>query len=276
MSQVGRLGTLPADWRDFGRSLVPFALLSLSAASPPLRIPVLVALAAGTGVAISRGAPVRWAWAAAVPVAVSLVWYVWAAPVSAPDGYDCANPWSPVAIWRALQAIVVLATLVGLSYTLRSTRSSLLVRWPARLIVRWSIVGFLVSGPVALLLGPLVARPFFGDVGYDVTILGALVPALIFAVANGTMEELIYRGALLGWSSKVMGVGPALVGQAVVFGLAHSGSDVLGNDIVLSLAMGASGLIAGVVAIRTRSLMLPIAVHIGLDIPIYYAFACAT
>lgn len=90
------------------------------------------------------------------------------------------------------------------------------------------------------------------------------------------MEELIYRGALLGWTSKVMGVWPAVVGQAVVFGLAHSGSDVVGNGIPLSLALGAGGLIAGIVAVRTRSLLLPIAVHIGLDIPIYYAFACAT
>ena len=103
-----------------------------------------------------------------------------------------------------------------------------------------------------------------------------MIPALIFAVANGTMEELVYRGALLGWSARVMGVGPAVVGQAVVFGLAHSGSDVLGNGVPLMIALGIGGLIAGVVAVRTRSLLLPIAVHIGLDIPIYYAFACAT
>jgi len=276
MPHIRRLAAFPPDWRDFGRSLVPFALLALAASFPLLRLPVLVALVAGTGVAIARGAPVRWAWAAALPVAVSLAWYVWAAPVSAPDGSDCANPWSPVATWRALQAIVVLATLTFLTFTLRAPRSSLLLRWPARPVVRWSIVGFLVSGPVALVLGPIVARPFFGVVEYDVAVIGALIPALVFAVANGIMEELIYRGALLGWSSKVMGVGPALVGQAVVFGLAHSGSDVLGNDILLSLGLFLAGVIAGLVAIRTRSLLLPIAVHIGLDIPIYYAFACAT
>ena len=42
------------------------------------------------------------------------------------------------------------------------------------------------------------------------------------------------------------------------------------------VALGLGGLIAGVIAVRTRSLLLPMAVHIGLDIPIYYAFACAT
>jgi len=270
-----RLGALPTDWRDFGRSLVPLALLALAAAIPPLRIPILLALAAGTAVAIARGAPVRWAWAAALPLAVSLTWGTWPVPIAAPDGSDCANLLSPVSNWRALEAIIVLATLGGLTFALGATRTSLSLRRPSRMVVRWSIAGFLVTGPVALVIGPILAKPFFGDVGYDVTVVGAILPALVFAVANGTMEELIYRGALLGWSARVMGVAPALVGQAVVFGVAHSGSDVTGPGLPLMVAMGAGGLIAGVIAIRTRSLLLPIAIHVGFDIPIYYAFACA-
>ena len=271
-----RLGTLPTDWPDFARSLVPLALLALAAAVVPLRIPVLVALAAGAAVGIARDAPVRWAWAAAVPVAVSLAWGVLPAPSAAPDGSDCDNPASPVAIWRMAEAFVVLASLTLLATVLKAPRSSLFLRWPASSVVRWSIIGFVVAGPLALVVGPLLARPFFGDVGYDATVVGAIVPALLFAAANGTMEELVYRGALLGWSARVMGIGPAVVGQAVVFGLAHSGADVVGNGLVLSLALGAGGLIAGIIAIRTRSLLLPIAIHVGLDIPIYYAFACGT
>ena len=102
------------------------------------------------------------------------------------------------------------------------------------------------------------------------------MPALVFAVANGVMEELIYRGALLGWSARVMGLGPAVLGQAVVFGVAHSGSDVIGFQLPLMLALGVGGLLAGIIAVRTRSLLVPIAVHIGFDIPIYFAFACGT
>ena len=100
------------------------------------------------------------------------------------------------------------------------------------------------------------------------------MPAAIFAVSNGVMEEVIYRGALMSWSGRVMGIGPALIGQAVVFGLAHSGTDVVGFQVPLMLAMGLGGLLAGLVTIRTRSLLIPIAVHVGLDIPIYFAFAC--
>lgn len=271
-----RPGALPTDWADFARSAVPLGLLALAAAVQPLRIPVLVALGAGTAVAIARDAPVRWAWAAAVPVAVSLAWGVIPAPSAAADGSDCANLASPVATWRTGEAVVVLAVLALLASVMDASRRSLFLRMPKRAVVRWSVVGFLVAGPLALVVGPLLAAPFFGDVTYSVAALGAIVPALGFAIANGTMEELAYRGALLGWSSRVVGVWPAVVGQAIVFGLAHSGSDVVGNGIVLSVALGVGGLLAGVVAVRTRSLLVPIAIHAGLDIPIYYAFACST
>ena len=158
---------------------------------------------------------------------------------------------SPVAVWRAAEAVVVLAALAILAQVLGAPRTSLFLRWPEPPIVRWSIIGFLVAGPVALVVGPILARPFVGEIRYDVTIIGAVVPALPFAIANGTMEELAYCGALLGWSSRVMGVAPAVVGQAVVFGLAHSGSDVVGNNVPLMVALGVGGLIAGIIAVRT-------------------------
>ena len=264
---------LPSDPADFARSAVPIGLLVLAAAAPGLRVVVLVVLVAGAAVAIVRDAPVRWAWGAAVPVALSLLWGSLPAPAAAIDGSDCANPASPVATWRALEALVVLAALAGIALILKATAASLSLRWPARRWVRWGVLGFLASGPVALLAGPYLARPFFGEVGYEL-VAGALVPALVFAAANGVMEEAIYRGALLGWSAKVMGIGPAVVGQAIVFGVAHSGSDVIGLQVPLMLALGVGGLLAGVIAVRTRSLLIPTAVHIGLDIPIYFAFAC--
>jgi membrane protease YdiL (CAAX protease family) len=264
---------LPAHPADLARSLVPIGLLSIAAALPIARIPVLIVLASGATVAVARDAPVRWTWAGAVPIAVSLVWGTFAAPVAAPDLADCANPASPVATWRALEAVVVLVSLAVVAVVLRASPGSLYLRWPARRWLPWAIGGFMVTGPVALLVGPYLARPFFGDVSY-VFVAGALVPALVFAVSNGVMEECIYRGALMGWSARVMGVGPALVGQAVVFGLAHSGTDVIGFQVPLMLAMGLGGLFAGLVTIRTRSLLVPMAIHVGLDIPIYFAFAC--
>jgi membrane protease YdiL (CAAX protease family) len=265
---------------DIARSAVPLALIVLAAAVPIARPFVLAGLVGGVAVAIRRDAPVRWAWAAPIPGAVSLCWGLLPVPSPSPSGADCASITSPTAVWRTAEAGVVIGTLAILAWALRTRpvdlRRDLLLRMPARWVVRWSVLGFLVAGPVALVLGPILARPFFGEITYDVTVLGAIAPALLFAVANGSMEELAYRGALLGWSARLIGVPAAVVGQAVVFGLAHSGSDVTGSPLLLMAALGLGGLIAGVVAVRTRSLMLPMAVHIGLDIPIYYAFACAT
>ncbi len=272
MAGVRRI--LPAEPVDLARSLVPIGLLALGAVAADLRPVVLLLLVTGTVIAIRRDAPVRWAWGAAVPVAVSLTWGAVVASAADPTGADCASPTSPFAAWRAVEAVVVLGTVVAIALALRATTTSLALRWPARRYIRWAVVGFVVAGPLGLVLGPILARPFFGDVGYDLTLVGAIVPALVFAVANGTMEEVIFRGALLGWSARVMGVGPALIGQAVVFGLAHSGPDVVGSPIPLMLLLGLGGFLAGLITIRTRSLLIPIAVHVGLDLPLYYALAC--
>ncbi len=93
-----RLSALPPDWRDFARAMVPLALLAVAAVFPVLRVPILVVSIAGAAVAMGREAPVRWAWAAAVPVAVSLTWGLWPAPTAALDGSDCASLTSPVAM----------------------------------------------------------------------------------------------------------------------------------------------------------------------------------
>ena len=266
---------LPDDPRDLARSLVPLALLAVAAAVPTSRFAILFMLVAGTAIALSRNAPVRWTWAGAVPVAVSLFWGTFATPVAGPDLVDCEDPASPVAVWRLLEAVVVLLSLTAVALVLRAVPGSLYLRLPARRWWSWAIFGFLITGPIALVLGPYLARPFFGDVSYTV-LAGAIIPALVFAISNGVMEEVVYRGALMGWSARVTGVGPALIGQAVVFGLAHSGADVIGFQLPLMLAMGVGGLLAGLITIRTRSLLIPTAIHIGLDIPIYFAFACAS
>ena len=72
-------------------------------------------------------------------------------------------------------------------------------------------------------------------------------------------------------------LGPAVVGQAdrVRRGALGRGRH-RACSCPLMLALGVGGLLAGVIAVRTRSLLIPIAVHIGLDIPIYFAFACGT
>jgi membrane protease YdiL (CAAX protease family) len=265
---------LPRDIADAARSGVPIGLLIVAAALPVARPVVLAVLVAGFVVAFQRQAPVRWAWAAPIPVAVSLCFGLLPAPLADAAGGDCTDLDSPPAVWRAGEAILTLAVLAAIAFVLRARRSDLSLRWPAQWVVRLAVAGALVLGPIGLLLGALLARPFFGTFELDLSRPGFLVPALVFAIANGSMEELSYRGALLGWTSKVTGTWLAVIGQAVVFGLAHGGADVGGSPIVLMLALGAGGFLAGVITLQTRSLLVPIAWHVALDLPLYVFLAC--
>jgi membrane protease YdiL (CAAX protease family) len=62
--------------------------------------------------------------------------------------------------------------------------------------------------------------------------------------------------------------------QAVGFGLAHGGSDFLGPQLPVIAAMAAGGAIAAVIARRTGSLVLPIALHAAADIPMFLYAVC--
>jgi membrane protease YdiL (CAAX protease family) len=266
---------LPTDLADAASSAVPVALLIVAAALPPTRPLVLAGLVAGFAVAVRRDAPVRWAWAAPIPIAVSLCWGLLPAPSAAAGGVDCTDLESPPAVWRLAEACLVLGTLAALGYILRARRSDLALRWPARPVVRLAFVGAVILGPIGLVLGALLARPFFGAFELDLSRPLFLLPALIFAIANGVMEEVAYRGALLGWTARVTGTWVALIAQAVVFGLVHgAGADVGGSPLVLTIALGVGGFVAGVITLRTRSLLVPIAWHVALDLPLYAYLAC--
>jgi membrane protease YdiL (CAAX protease family) len=258
------------------RSGLPIGLLILAAAIPVTRPFVLAGLVAGLGLAMRLDGPLRWAWAAPIPVAVTLCWGLLTAPLADPRGADCTSLLSPPAVWRAGEAGLALASLVLLAVVLRADRAGLALRWPAPSVGWLAVAGAVVLGPIGLLVGPALARPFFGDIGLDLSRPGFIAPASVFAVANGVMEELAYRGALVGWTARLTGPRLALLGQAIVFGLAHGGADVGGSPVLLMLALGLGGLLAGAIRLRTRSLLLPIAWHVALDLPLYVYLACRT
>jgi CAAX amino terminal protease family. len=128
---------------------------------------------------------------------------------------------------------------------------------------------------VAVFIGPAVAEPFFGPLPVALGNVSALFPALLFAIANASMEETVYRGVLLRWVMRSHGPLLAMAVQAAAFGLAHGvGSDFAGSPLPVMAATAAAGLAFGAMSLRTGSLLLPIALHAALDIPIYYANAC--
>src|SRR5436190_22092703 len=252
----------------------PLVVLLLPAGVQAVRLPALTMLVVGLVVLRLTRRPVADAWAACVPIAVSLAWGIGGQPSDASDCSDCANPLSPPATWRLAEAVLVLAAVGLVGRAIGSSRRELGLRAPAGWLGPASIVGFAVLAPAGLLLGAWLAGPFFGSFQLDVSQPAAIVPALVFALANGTTEELAYRGAMIGWLGRVVDFRVALVAQAVVFGVAHAGPGYVGSPLPVMAAMAAGGLLAGLIVHRTGSLLPVVLLHAALDLPLYYYFAC--
>jgi membrane protease YdiL (CAAX protease family) len=249
------------------------AALCAAALVPMLRSPLLVLLLVAVLVA-PRGAAWRWAVAAALPVALILAWGGLLGERLVPDHVICADPLSPKAWERALEALLVVGLIVLLARSLGTGLGSLGLGRPSRRELALGLVAVVLIPIPALYIGAILAEPFFGNIDLDLSNPLAIIPALTLAIANGTMEELAYRGALMSWLTRAAGPAVGLIGQAAIFGLAHTGSDFTGPELPVVLAIAAAGLFAGLIVRRTRSLWFVIVVHIAFDVPLYYAAAC--
>ena len=187
----------------------------------------------------------------------------------------CADRFVPFAVLRLLAAVLVLALVALILRVLRAEPAEIGLRWPSRPWLIASAAVLPMVGVTAVVLGPILAEPFFGPVSSISLDPGTLVPALAFAIANASMEEVAYRGALMRWLTPMSGAASALAFQALVFGLAHgAGADYTGSPLPVMAATAAAGLVLGALALRTRSLLLPIAIHVALDIPVFYGKVC--
>ena len=215
-----------------------------------------------------------WLWAAFVPLAVRLAWS--GPSPTVPGLADCGNLLSPLAIERALEALVVVGSLAAVGLVLGADRASLSLRWPSRAIVGLSVAIPVVLIPIGLGVGPALGEPFFGPLRIEFGIASAIIPALVLALGNSALEELIFRGAILGWGARAIGPTGALGLQAILFGLVHVGPDYTSPvaAVPVLIAVVAGGLVAGLIVQRTGSLLLPFAIHVALDVPLYYAVAC--
>ena len=257
-------------------------ILLVAAAVESLRAPVLVLLLLGFLAAVlprrsSGQQPAQHVlvYGACLVVALNLAWG--GVPLSAITdiGAACADRLAPFAALRVVGALLVLATLWLVIRLVRASPSDIGLSWPSREWLIASVAAVPVVGAGAALLGPWLAEPFFGPISPPTADLGALVPAIGFALANATMEEVAYRGALLRWLAPAAGVVNALAVQAFVFGLAHGfGTDFIGSPLPVMAATAVAGLVLGALALRTRSLFLPLAIHVALDIPVFYGKVC--
>jgi membrane protease YdiL (CAAX protease family) len=248
-------------------------LLLVGACLPDARPIVAVLVVAGWAILVWLRHPGALGWAAAIPIAVALTW-PWILGADRPVGADgCSEPFSIIALRRVATALVVIAVVAVLARVHGSSTFDLGIRRMRRWELPLGFGGLITLAVGGLVIGPWVAEPFFGRVDFARP-MAAIIPAVVFGVANGTLEEIAYRGALQGWLGRVAGPTVGLVVQAVIFGIAHVGPEVTALVPVHATLLVGVGLLAGLVVRRTGSLAIPIGIHIGADIALYYGLAC--
>jgi membrane protease YdiL (CAAX protease family) len=250
----------------------PMVLLA-AALVPALRPAGAVILALGWVVLRVAHRPAAIGWAAVLPLGIGLVW-PWILGGDVPLGAAaCTDPLSAIVVRRVLMAAVVLTAIVVLGLLHRSSRSEIGLRRPGAgeaLLAAGGGVALVILG---LAIGPTVARPFFGELDFPVQ-PAALVPAVLFGVANGVTEEVAYRGAMQSWLARTWPMWLAIGYQGLVFGIVHAGPEVLALGAVHSGLLAAVGVAAGVLRWRTGTLVIPIGIHIGADVALYVGLAC--
>ena len=255
---------------------LPILLVAADALLPALRLPVLAVVIAVAGVALvrRRGRPtgVVVAWIAVLPIAVGLAVGLLPDPRVADPG-ACDDIFAPPVVRRIIQAAAVLGTIAVLAPRMGGRRSLGLVMPADRRVTALAIACPLLA-PIALIVGPLLAGPFFGTVILALPSPAALVPATLLAMANAALEETAYRGAAQHWAAPALGRVGAIAAQALIFGCAHQGSDIAAGAGLILGGLILAGFVAGLVADRTGSLLLPFAAHAAIDIPVALALTC--
>jgi membrane protease YdiL (CAAX protease family) len=262
------------DLAALGEAVVPLAIVFWAILVPPLRPLALALVVAGFLFQRRRGSSAAWPWAATVPLATIITWSLIPAPAALPALASCASLLSPPMVWRVTELGVVLVVVALVARWLGAGRGHLpLARADGWFLGLATTAGFAIA-PAVLLLGEDAARPFFGEVHLQIGLAGAIAPALLFAFANATLEETVYRGVLLGWTERHIGTAGAIVVQAAAFGLAHTGSDFISSPVPVLGSMFVMGVLAGLVVKRTGSLLVPIIIHAAFDVALYYNLAC--
>lgn len=174
--------------------------------------------------------------------------------------------WIAVAKFSESVPIVLLVLSLPLAVGLR----------PRDLYVRTGALRAGLAIGTAVFLGFVVLAVLTGDAtvlfadelqASGISELVALAPwVLLFALSNGFMEELLFRGLFLEQFESILGFRSANVVTAVVFSAAHVQVGYVTTTVVFLVVLFLLGLLLGAVMKRTDSIIAPALIHAGADV----------
>lgn len=173
-----------------------------------------------------------------------------------------------ISMGKFLQAAIVILTIVVLTKLSGGDLGSLFLR-KGRLLLGLGVglVGMAVFIGVTFLPGgPFVHK--LGTAG-GIASLMPLVPAVaLFALSNASMEEMLFRGALLARYEPLTGRWLALLSTTLVFALAHMQITYATSVWMFVGMVFVLGLVWGLLMQTSRSIWGSILFHAGADVAV--------
>jgi len=150
--------------------------------------------------------------------------------------------------------------------------------WRAQTRVKLPLLGYVSWSWAFLLVAVFVGLPFFlvfqSQVGFEPILCGALfrmAPALLLmALANGLVEEVVFRGFFLSALTPATGVRAAVWLQAIFFGLHHFGSSPVPMQALTTMLVSTLvGYLLGRSVVGTRGLGWAVLIHMMADLTFF-------
>jgi membrane protease YdiL (CAAX protease family) len=168
-------------------------------------------------------------------------------------------------------ALVVVSILILTQISGGSMSSIFLTKGKLKMGLIWGFAGFLLFAVLSI---PGANYLFMGE-NLTVEIVVSWIPWILpIVLANGLREELLYRGLFLKKFKSLLGNRSSILLQALIFSFSHSVAGIgvtqytpyISVLVVTTLVLGIA---LGYIMQKTESIIAPILIHAGTDIPIF-------